>query len=171
MNCLDHIINQLKFNYKYALDLIRDVKDDQMAFSPAQGLENHPAFTIGHLITAYGLSIKYLGGRYTVKKEWDELFKRKGPGDPRLPVENQKLYPSKEELILELSNQHELLLEEFRNLSEGKLYENVSWRYSNYFPKIIDLLSFMCITHYSMHLGQLAAWRRALNLPSSLARL
>ncbi len=75
---LDLLINQLQFHYAYALDLIKDVEGDKMTFVPSKGLENHPTFTIGHLITAYGLCTKALGGEYTIKKEWDDIFKRKG---------------------------------------------------------------------------------------------
>jgi len=168
---LKHLRNQLKFNYKYALDLIEDVEEVLMTHTPAKGLENHPTFTIGHIITAYGLTIKHLGGLYTVKKEWDEIFRRKGPGDPRYPTKDISLYPSKTELIQELKRQHEMLQQILKSVESDQLNREVKWRYSNYFPKTIDLLYFMCITHYAMHISQLAAWRRAMDLPSSLARL
>jgi len=168
---LSSLINQLNFNYKYALDLIEDVREDDMTNTPAKGLENHPAFTIGHIITAYGMTTKHLGGEYTVSKEWDELFRRRGPGDPRIPEKDKSLYPKKEALIRELSNQHDMLLKLLDGVSEEKLDKSIKWRYSNYFPKTIDLVYFMSITHYAMHISQLAAWRRAMGLPSSLARL
>jgi hypothetical protein len=168
---LKHLINQLKFNYRYTLDLISDVDENQMAYSPSPGLENHPMFTVGHLITAYGLTNKYIGGKYTISKEWDSLFRRKGPGDPRYPTKKVDLYPTKEELVSEFRAQHESLLTQISKLSSDQLNDPCTWRYSVYFPKLIDLLYFMCMTHYSMHIGQLAAWRRAVDLPSSLARL
>lgn len=167
----EQLINQLQFNFNYALDLIKDIEEDEMAHTPTKGLENHPTFTIGHIITAYGLTIKYLGGPYTIKKEWDDLFRRTGPGDPRLPTVDRKLYPTKSELIHELKNQHETLLSYLSEVSSDKLNANATWRFSKILPKTIDLLYFMCITHYAMHISQLAAWRRAMDLPSSLSRL
>ncbi len=168
---LKQLTNQLNFNYKYTLDLVSDVSDADMTYSPSKGLENHPAFTIGHIITAYGLTIKHLGGKYTIKKEWDEIFRRKGPGDPRLPEKDKNLYPSKDELIQELGVQHNTLLKFLMDVDLDTLHKEVQWRYKEYFPNTIDLLYFLCITHYAMHIGQLAAWRRAVGLPSSLARL
>jgi len=168
---LEHLIQQLEFNYIYLLDLVQDIEEKDMTFTPSKGLENHPTFTIGHLITAYGLTTKYLGGKYTVKKEWDEIFRRNGPGDPRYPTLDKNLYPTKNELILELKNQHNILLQYLHNVSIEKLNSEVTWRFSIYFPKTIDLIYFMSITHYAMHISQLAAWRRAMDLPSSLGRL
>ncbi len=168
---LEHLINQLQFHYSYALDLIKDVEEEQMTFVPSKGLENHPTFTIGHLITAYGLCTKALGGAYTIKEEWDDIFRRKGPGDPRYPTLDNNLYPNKSELIDELKIQHDMLLKYLREVTNEKLMEAITWRFNSFFPKTIDLLYFMCISHYAMHLSQLAAWRRAMGLPSSLGRM
>ncbi len=167
----EHLINQLNFNFKYTLDLIIDIEEANMSFTSSKGLENHPTFTVGHIITAYGMMVKHLGGPYNIKKEWDDIFRRNGPGDPRLPTEEKKLYPNKSELTACLKEQHTTLLGYINEVSIEKLNNPVTWRYNQYFPKTIDLLYFMCITHYSMHIGQLAAWRRAMNMPSSLARL
>ena len=168
---LPHLINQLNFNYTYLLNLVSDIEEEAMTHTPNKGLENHPTFTIGHIITAYGLTIKKLGGKYNIKKEWDEIFRRNGPGDPRLPIKEKDRYPTKEVLLLELKNQHETMLNYLNKTTNEKLNEEVTWRFSNHFPKTIDFLYFMLVTHYSMHISQLAAWRRAMNLPSSLARL
>lgn len=168
---LDQMVHQLKFNYLYLRDLVKDIDEKNMAHTPAKGLENHPAFTIGHIITAYGMTTKLLGGKYTVKKEWNELFRRNGPGDLRYPTDIIALYPNKKELITELNNQHEMLLGVLAETTIQKLNKIVEWRFSKYFPKTIDLIYFMSITHYALHISQLAAWRRAMNLPSALARL
>ena len=165
------LINQLQFNFAYLLDLVSDVEPDSMTHTPCKGLENHPAFTIGHLITAYAMITKKLGGEYTISDKWDRLFKRNGPGDPRYPSKEIELYPTKKELLKKLKEQHEILLTLLKEISNEKLNENVQWRFNKYFPKIHDMLYFMLNTHYSMHISQLAAWRRAVNLPSSLARL
>ncbi len=170
-NDLNSFIRQIEFNYLYLIDLVKDVEEKQMIVTPAKGLENHPSFTIGHLITAYGMTIKSLGGEYSIPKEWDELFRRKGPGDPRLPNLDFNKYPCKNDLLKVLEQQHEILLDCLNKKSLNQLNESVTWRFSSYFPKKIDVLYFMMINHYAMHISQLAAWRRAMDLPSSLNRL
>lgn len=165
------LINNYQFNLQYAHQLVADVEDQLMTRSPAEGLENHPAFTIGHLVSGAALTSKYLGGPYELDADWEHLFKRNGPGDPRYPNKDEALYPTKEELLNELKRQHKLVESLILNLDEARLDEPVKWRFHNYMPNLGDLLVFMCITHESMHLGQLAAWRRAMGLFSALAKL
>lgn len=168
---VEHIIRQLDFNYQFTLALVADVADAQMTVSPGKGLENHPAFTLGHLITGTALTNNYLGDTYNIPKHWDELFKRNGPGDPRLPNTDTTLYPDKATLLDTLKKERNKLKTKLLGIENSFLHEDVSWRFANYMPKNIDMLLFMCINHEAMHLGQLSAWRRAMGLPSALAKL
>jgi len=165
------LIRSYRFNLKYAYELVADLDDTMMSNSPGKGFENHPAFTLGHLVTAASLTVKYLGGPYALRPGWEELFRRKGPGDPKLPDSNSDLYPKKEELLEELSKQHQLVEELIMNLDEKRFKEPAEWRFNDHMPTMGDLLFFMCISHENMHLGQLAAWRRAMEMPSALINL
>lgn len=168
---IQEIIHQYDFNLRFAKILVEDLSEEQMTLCPYPGLENHPAFTLGHLITGSALTNEDLGGKYEIPDGWSELFLRRGPGDPRLPDLEKSIYPLKEELITELENQHERLKDKIRLIDPFKLNEPISWRFSYYMPTLKDLLIFMCINHEAMHLGQLSAWRRAMKLPSALAML
>ncbi|MCB9064608.1 MAG: DinB family protein [Chitinophagales bacterium] len=168
---LRYIIHQYDFNLEFARSLVADLTEEQMTVIPAAGLVNHPAFTLGHLVTGSAMMIEDLGGEYIIPEGWNELFLRKGPGDPTLPNKDTNKYPSKMELMNELEHQHNKLKEFITTLPESKYQEPIKWRFSKYMPTIMDLLVFMCISHESMHLGQLSAWRRAMQLPSALATL
>lgn len=163
------IVKQYDFNLSYAKALVHDVPELLMTYTPAAGLENHPAFTLGHLLSGSALLAEDLGLEMNLPPSWVSLFVRKGPGDPRKPALDVNLYPSKFELLIALEEQHNLVKTKLNELTEEKLEEPFKWRFSNYFPTLNDLIVFMCINHESMHLGQLAAWRRAMNLPSALA--
>jgi len=165
------IINQYDFNLAYAKVLVEDVPDSLMCIQPAKGLVNHPAFTIGHLVTGSALTAKYLGGEYKIPDGWEELFLRKGPGDPRYPEIDSVLYPNKEALISELENQHNKVKALLLKADQKTLLNGHKWRYSNFMPQLIDCVNFMCTTHEAMHLGQLAAWRRAMDLDATLQKL
>ena len=168
---IQEIIQQYDFNLRFAKILVEDLSQEQMTFCPYPGLENHPAFTLGHLITGSALIIEDLGGKYEIPDGWSELFLRRGPGNPRLPNPDKAIYPLKEELITELENQHERLKHILNLVDPFKLNEAISWRFSSYMPTLKDLLIFMCINHEAMHLGQLSAWRRAMKMPSALAMI
>jgi hypothetical protein len=159
------------FNLKYAKDLVDDVTDEQLYHSPGPGLENHPGFTIGHLVIASALVAKYLGESYDVPQGWDEFFRRTGPGDPRLPASDSADLPSRNTLIRELERQHERVEDLVQEFDTMRFELPLEWRFDKYFPTVGDMLTFMCITHEAMHLAQVAAWRRACGLESSLARL
>ncbi len=166
-----NLINAYALNLHYAKDLVVDVEEKLMTHSPSKGLENHPAFSIGHLISGAAMTARSLGGQYVFDPKWEDLFQRNGPGDPRLPDSNTALYPKKEELLNELENQHNRVEKLILELKDSKWIEPVEWRLSKFLPTLGDLLYYMCIIHESNHLGQVAAWRRAMDLPSALARM
>ena len=168
---IQSIINQYDFNLAYAKELTKDLSEEQMYIRPSKGLENHPAFTIGHLVSGSALTAKYLGGTFEIPDGWKDLFLRKGPGDPRLPETDHRLYPKKDTLLKELEHQHNKVKKLLRKIDHDTLLAEKQWRYSNYMPLLIDCIQFMCTTHEAMHLGQLAAWRRAMELDSALKKL
>jgi len=168
---IDTIIHQYDFNLEYAKALVQDLEEEQMTMVPSKGLDNHPAFTLGHLISGSADLARDLGEEFEMPDNWAELFVRMGPGDPRTPDLDKRKYPSKEELIAELENQHNKIKRLLRNLDSEMLSEPLKWRFSNFMPTLGDVVTFMCINHEAMHLGQLAAWRRAMKLPSALANI
>ncbi len=166
-----NIIRQLNFNLAYLNKSVEDVAESQMAIKPAAGLDNHPAFTLGHLVTAYANLMNNLTGEYILADGFKEIFLRNGPGDPTLPNPDAAAYPSKEKMLAELNNQHQRLVNYLIQFDENKLNENFEWRFSSYLTTYHDRIMFLCVNHYAMHLGQLAAWRRAMGYPSALAAL
>jgi hypothetical protein len=151
--------------------LIQDVPNELMTHMPSSGLVNHPAFTIGHLVSASAMLVEDLGGEQELPVGWEALFVRKGPGDPRYPNPDREVYPQKEALIRELERQHNRVDKAMRTISDKQLNTAFEWRFKKQFPSLMDMLHFMCVNHEAMHLGQLAAWRRAMGLPSALAKL
>ena len=168
---IEYIIKQYNFNLEYARALVQDVTRDQMTIIPSNGLENHPAFTLGHLVSGSAILAEDLGGEFEMPDKWVDLFLRKGPGDPRKPDPDKGKYPSKELLLGELEDQHNKVKKLLNSLDKMKFSENIKWRFSNYMPTLLDIIVFMCINHEAMHLGQLAAWRRAMGLNSALGTL
>ena len=168
---IETIIKQYDFNLEYAKVLVQDLTNEQMTTVPALGLDNHPAFTLGHLISGSADLARDLGAEFEMPDNWADLFVREGPGDPRKPDLDKTKYPSKHLLITELENQHNKVKQLLRDVKKNTLSESLIWRFSNFMPTLGDVVTFMCINHESMHLGQLAAWRRAIGLKSALATI
>lgn len=158
------------FNLAYARELVADVSADTARQTPAAGLENHPVFIIGHLCTGSALMARHLGGSGEIPEGWRDMFERRGPADQRLP-DTANAWPTLAEVTAELGRQHERVESLVRALPAEKWAEPCEWRLSRHLPTRGDLAWFMCVTHESVHLGQLACWRRAMGLPSAMARL
>ncbi len=170
-NQCESIVRQFDFNLRYAKALVQDISAEQMTQTPADGLENHPAWTLGHLVSACALIAEDMGAEFVMPDKWPELFLRNGPRDPRRPEKDAQKYPSKELLLEELELQHNKVKDLLATLSNAELDKELKWKLSGYMPTLRDIIAFFCINHEAMHLGQLAAWRRALGLPSALAGL
>ena len=124
------IVNQYYFNLEYAKKLVEDLNEEQMTTIPSTGLENHPAFTIGHLVSGSAMIAEELGAKFEMPDNWAELFLRKGPGDPRKPDPDKTKYPSKQLLIDELEHQHNKVKHLLKNVDQNKLNENIKWRFN-----------------------------------------
>lgn len=171
---MEEAIRIYAWNLQYAKALVADLSDAQCTEGGGPGLENHPAWTIGHLVTGSDLLAEDLGLERDLPPGWQELFERRGPGDPRLPDADPGTYPPMRELLAELERQHRRVERIWRRrLDEGgsgshALSGPCRWRFGDALPTLGDAVGFLAVSHEAMHLGQLAAWRRARGLPSAL---
>ena len=164
------LLNGFRLNIDYTFKLVEDIPDNKMTTQP-NGFTNHPAFTLGHLTSATALTATVLGKEYQIPNGWDELFRRKGPGDPRLPEQNKSEYPAKEQLLKVLNEKYKLVVDLISNYPDSDLAKTYQWRFSSYMPTVGDVLYFQCLIHNSWHIGQLAEWRRMIGFDSALAKL
>ena len=156
---LQHVTYLYGFNLDSARSLVRDLTAEQMVAQP-HGLINHPAWSLGHLtLTADHLAV-LLGLESQAPAGWDKTFLTRSTPSGALAD-----YPSKDELLAALAAQHE------RNTG-AVLQADPSWfatphpneAHRKYFPTLGDLAVFMMTSHEMDHLGQMAAWRRAMGL-------
>jgi hypothetical protein len=166
---IDMILKIYEFNLRYAEKLVVDVPGEMMCRGGGLGLENHPAFTLGHLVMGSAHAAEALGYELDAPEGWAELFDRTGPGDPRVPEHGGTHWPSRTMLLEELKRQHDRVAFGLGEVDAGVLARPVEWRLKDKMPTVGDLVSFLCTTHEASHLGQLAAWRRAMHMPSALA--
>ncbi|MHC4943014.1 MAG: DinB family protein [Planctomycetota bacterium] len=168
---INTILKIYDFNLRYAEKLVVDVSGEMMSRGAGLGMENHPTFTLGHLVMGSAHAAEALGFELDAPEGWAELFDRTGPGDPRIPEHGGTHWPSRTMLLEELKRQHARVEFGLGDADASQLAQSVDWRFNAMMPTVGDLVSFLCTTHESSHLGQLAAWRRAMHLPSALAAL
>lgn len=164
------LLNGFKMNMDYTIQLVADVAEEDMAKQP-NGFTNHPAFTIGHLVTATALTVEVLGQEYSVPEGWDELFLRKGPGDPTQPTKDVERYPTKTELMKALTEKYAQVVELVESADESLFEQPCHWKLERYMPTNGQVLYFQCLLHHSWHIGQLAEWRRMMGYDSALKKL
>jgi len=174
---MESAIRLYAWNLKYAHVLVADLSQAQCTQSCGPGHENHPAWTIGHLVTGSDILAEDLGLERQSPDGWRELFERRGPGDPRLPTLERSAYPPMNVLLAEFERQHVRVENAWRAMlaaahsADSILTAPLAWRFDDALPTLSDAVVFLAVSHEAMHLGQLAAWRRACGLPSALNSL
>ncbi len=156
---LDHVTYVYGFNLAAAETLVKDVSAEQMAEQPG-GVINHPAWSLGHLVMAANGLGQMLGLESNVPDGWSDTFKTGGE-----PSGDLSAYPGKEEILTALKQQHARNVEAAKNVDASRFAEphpNEGAR--EHFPTVGDMVVFLMTSHEMDHLGQIAAWRRAMGL-------
>lgn len=156
---LQHVVFAYSFNLNVAKRLVGDLTAEQMCQQP-HGVVNHPAWSLGHLASASVGVLKVLGQDAALPGSWGDVFKTGG-----IPSANPSDFPSKEDLLSTLDSLHDRVIAAVNVADAATLatpHPHEGTR--KYFPTIGDMVVFLMTSHEMDHLGQLAAWRRAMAL-------
>ncbi|MHC5109418.1 MAG: DinB family protein [Planctomycetota bacterium] len=167
---IEIVTRQYSFHLDYARQLVADLDESQMQAVPGIGHENHPTFVLGHLCIASAMICEELGLEREQPAGWGELYDRAGPRDRRIPS-IQADAPSKIELLDELARQHGRVEAALPRADFTALGVSTQWMLDQWMPTKLDAIVFLCTSHEAMHLGQLAAWRRAMGFPAAMAQM
>ncbi len=156
---LNHVTYLYGFNLRYAEMLVNDVSAEQMTVQPG-GVINHPAWSLGHLVISADHLGQLMGLESNLPGGWSETFKTGGE-----PSGDASAYPSKEEILGALKEQHARNGEAVKNFDTSRFAEpHPDEGRRKYFPTLGDQIVFLMTSHEMDHLGQIAAWRRAMGL-------
>lgn len=160
---IDYVTFVYGFNLGYAKMLVEDLSAEQVVAQPG-GVINHPAWSLGHLAVASNYLGKFLGLESSLPEGWAETFKIGGE-----PSGDLADYPPMDEILDELREQHARNAEAVKHVDAARFAEPhpIEAR-RNRFPTVGDQVVFLMTAHEMDHLGQLAAWRRAMGLGSAL---
>lgn len=154
------VIRILEFSGGYLRRLVDDVPEEAMA-SQTAGVVNHPAWSLGHLAVSTAFAAQMIGVDVSVPDAWEELFQ---PGSEPTPVRAE--YPSKAELCGVVERVWAAALRALESASNERLdAPTPNERLRDVFPTVRVAVTFMLTSHVHAHLGQIAAWRAANDLP------
>ena len=158
---LQHVLHIHGMNLGYANRLVKDLSDDQMCAQP-HGVVNHPAWSLGHLAVAANAAGVTLGLASALPAGWEETFKTGG-----IPSADKSAFPAKDEILRVLAEQHARNAAALTNADPAALaVPHPHEKRRAHFPTVGDFAIFLMTAHEMDHLGQIAAWRRAMGLPT-----
>ena len=156
---LEHVVFTYAFNLGHIEQQVKDLSDEQMVQQP-HGVVNHPAWTIGHLASASNQLAKVLGLDSTFPADWEEKFKTGGT-----PSANGAFFPPKGQLLAELTAQHARVADAIGKADPATFANEFPDEGTRkHFPTIGAFCGYLMTAHEGTHIGQLAAWRRAMGL-------
>lgn len=145
----------------YAQRLVADLDEPDLVAQPVGGVTlNHPAWILGHL-GAYGPVLA------AILLDEDFADPADHPcGRGTTPSPNRHDYPSRDDLLRAFIDGYDSALDALAVATPDRLAEPPPIdRWAARFPTIGHLPVQFIIRHNSIHLGQLSAWRRAMNRP------
>ena len=161
---MQHVVFLYGFNLKFAKGLVADLTAEQMCQQP-HGVVNHPAWSLGHLAASKVGLLRVLGHDASLPVGWGEAW----AGAGGIPSSDPSGFPSKDELVSTFESLHYRVTTAITAADAATLAATLATPHPHegarkYFPTIGDHVVFLMTSHEMDHLGQLAAWRRAMGL-------
>lgn len=156
---ISEILSSYDLHLEFLRRLVSDLSDEQMVSQP-DGVPNHPAWTIGHLVYSCQAMGGELGIPAWLPNVWETLFTTGST-----PVADAVVYPNKETLLKAIEDGRDRLAKAMTSIGAAGLAEPLpDARYRDRFPTIAHAAIHILSGHTALHLGQLTVWRRALGL-------
>ena len=158
---MENVLHSFAYALQFLGEQLDGVPSADMVKQPG-GIQNHPAWVIGHLT----FTCQMIGGVIGIEP-WlpDGFEKRYGSGST--PVSNAGAYESKEDALARLGEARDRIIRAVEGLSDAQLaqpFPAPAYRYV--FPSIRHALTQVLAGHTAFHIGQISVWRRAMGLPA-----
>ncbi|MGI9013649.1 MAG: DinB family protein [Phycisphaerales bacterium] len=156
----------LRLALEYGKQLAADIPAAAFTTMPHATM-NHPAFCFGHT-SIYGDRMLSLLGRDDLvqpRPTYTELFQFGA-----VCANDASIYPPKDDIMAYYIERYTAVADALPDVPDDKLaHPNPgSGRMKELLPTIGQMVNFLAGAHHMVHLGQVSAWRRAMNLPPSM---
>jgi len=164
MNLGSAIAPSLRMTIGYADELVRTIPADRFSHMPCADM-NSPAFCIGHLAIYASRAGEAMGVKIEpAPSGWMELFKNGAPC-----VDKAHHYPPKDVLVAEFGRGWGAVADALPSVPDAVFAApNPVASLAQRLPTTGALLTFLCLAHNMVHLGQISAWRRVVGLGSAM---
>jgi len=160
------ILSAYAFQRHYLKLLVEDIAEERMTAQPG-GIVNHPAWQLGHLVVVQDRLVRMLGGNSKIEADWETRY-----GRGSVPSPDRSAHPSKADFLRTLDERRGEYVRLFGSVSSDDLAKPPpGGKIPQAFTSMGMFLLFIMTTHEGTHLGQLAAWRKAIGLPQALSKL
>ncbi|MEM6507663.1 MAG: DinB family protein [Planctomycetota bacterium] len=159
MNDIETILMFWERNGEYGIKLTDGLSATQFVEQPL-GEMNHAAWVLSHLNTYHRVLDVIIRGR-PLEDPADEEFGMKSK-----PVPDASRYASPDDLREAFTSGHQMIAERLRKQGPAVFDRPVPLeRWRSWLPTSSAVIANLMIWHETLHLGQLSAWRRAMDLP------
>ena len=155
------ILHSFRYSFDYLREQVGDVPAGADMVQQPNGIANHPAWVIGHLVHACQMLGGAIGVSPWLPHDW---AKRYGTGSS--PVAEVGVYETKEQLLASLRDAQLRLARAVAQLDDAQLdaaFPDPSLH--DVFPTVRHALTQVLVAHAAFHVGQVSIWRRAMGLP------
>ncbi len=155
----------LRMTLGYADKLVQTIPAEKFSHMPRADL-NSPGFCIGHLALYASTVAGMLGNKELgdAPAGYGELFNHGLPC-----VDRPGFYPSKDALVAEFTKGWMKVADILPGVDEAVFAQaNPMTQMAEKLPTVGAMVAFMCLAHNQMHLGQISAWRRVMDLGSAM---
>lgn len=158
---IECIINSFQLRLADVRRLVADLSDEQMTAQPAVGLHmNPPAWQLGHIVC----SMQAIGGEMGLSPWLSESWTQRFSQGSRTMVDADGC-PNRNELLSALADGEWRIVERLRVMTADELAGPLpDTRFRDAFPSLGHAVLHILAGHVAVHVGQLAAWRRAMGL-------
>jgi len=154
----EYVMCAIGLNGEYAKMHLADIPAEQWTVQP-EGLNMHPASIVAHLVACNDFILVGAGGQPTLPEAWAKF------ADCPDAAAEAADYPSKDELMSAFESTRARLIEILQQAAPEQLAEPTEEKMREIIPTQGALLVMSLTIHDAIHLGQLAAWRKAMGLP------
>jgi hypothetical protein len=141
-------------------ECVETIPDERMA-EQFPALVNHPAWTLGHLVTASAFAVQLLDGQPELGISLDRGVY--GPGSTPSAVRAQ--YASKRELLAALERVHGQVAAAIAAKHDTHFAKPAPEALRSLAPTVGRIVLYLATCHESYHLGQLVQWKKAAGIP------